>query len=96
MTTMTQETLQGIWHKYAARLDNDAAPDVVRGDYYEEVSRLGGIVVQGRGELDKQQADAVLNDLRRRGCTVLADPARQNEDAAMLLFIHDRDNAANG
>lgn len=90
MPTMTQETLQNIWHKYAARLDNDADSDVVRGDYYQEVSHLGGLAITGRGELDQQQADAVVNDLCRRGCTVLRDPARHEEDSAFVLFAPEK------
>ena len=95
MTTMTQDKLQNIWNKYARRLDNDADPDVVHGDYYEELSRLGGIVVQGRGNLDQQRADAVVNDLRRRGCSVLNDPAREGVDSALLLFTPESKDAEN-
>ena len=77
MTTITQENTPEHLAQVRCPADNDADPDVVRGDYYEELGRLGGIVVQGRGELDQERADAVVNDLRRRGCTVLRDPARR-------------------
>jgi hypothetical protein len=89
MTTITQDKLQCQWTKYASRLDNDADPDLIRGDFYEEVARQGGIVLSGRGGLDRQQADAMVADLRRRGCTVLKDPARDDE-CAMVLFLPDQ------
>jgi hypothetical protein len=92
MTAITQETLQQLWARYAPRLNKDGDPDVIRGDFNEEVSRLGGIVISGRGGLDQPQADAVVHDLRRRGCTVLRDPAREGEETALVLFHPDQDD----
>jgi hypothetical protein len=92
MTAITQETLQHIWVKFATRIANDGDPDLIRGDFYEEVSRQGGIVIAGRGGLDQQAADAMIADLRRRGCSVLNDPARDGEDA-LVLFLPDQTDA---
>jgi hypothetical protein len=90
MIMMTQEHLQTIWHKYAGRLDNDADSDVVRADFHEELGRLGGIVLSGRGGLDREQADALLDTLQEKGCAVLHDPAGEGEDAALVLFLPDQ------
>lgn len=86
---MTQERLKTIWQTYAARLDNDGDPDVVRADYDEDVSRHGGIMVQGRGRMDDLSAKALVETLKERGCAVLDDPAREGDDAALVLFLPD-------
>ena len=87
MKTITQEAIQGIWEKFARRLDNDADQDVVLGDYYQEIADLGGIVVNGRGSLDQDAAESMLDTLRERGCAVLDDPARNGEEDAIILFL---------
>ena len=86
MKKITQEAIQGIWEKYARRLDNDADPDIVLADYYEEIADLGGIVVNGRGTLDKDAAEAMLDTLRERGCVVLDDPAQEGQADRFILF----------
>lgn len=97
MSTMTQDQLDSIWHKYASRLENDADPDVVREDYHEEIAHLGGIVVHGRGALGTQQATAVLDDLKKRGCKVLEDSAQEKADCAVIVFLPEGDgNVPNG
>lgn len=87
MKTITQEAIQGIWKKYACRLDNDGDPDVVLADYYEEIADLGGISVRGRGCLDEDAAKDMLDTLRERGCAVLDDPADDGEEDAIILFL---------
>ena len=87
MTMMTQLELQDLWRKYAVRLENDADPDVVRADYDEELARLSGIHVNGRGGLPPDVAKPIVDLLKDKGCAVLDDPAREGEDAALVLFL---------
>jgi hypothetical protein len=93
MVMMTQEKLQALWQTYVARLDNDGDSDVLRADYDEEVSRQGGILVRGLGGMDHLSAKDLVETLKERGCAVLDDPAREGEDAALVIFLPETVNS---
>ena len=84
---ITQEKLDRIWQKHQRRIDNDGEPDVVIADFYEEISELGGMTVQGSERLGGEESQRLLDFLQGRGCAVLDDPAREGEPFPVLIFL---------